>query len=136
MFYERFELHTYFVYELVYHNFMFGQIVKRVRIYKKKRKDDSMKKKYLYSAGAAGVIGATVAGYFLKNKDKRDNVKRKVKNYQNSIRSTLEEAGVPDQSEDKGLEQLENAKMVSEGSQFGVQYYNENKEANTSEYQQ
>ncbi|WP_240458803.1 hypothetical protein [Virgibacillus sp. Bac330] len=94
-----------------------------------------MKKKYLYSAGAAGVIGATVAGYFLKDKDKRDNVKRKVKNYQNSIRATFEEAGVPDQSEDRGLEQLENAKMVSEGSQFGVQYYNENKEANTSEYQ-
>ncbi|API93760.1 hypothetical protein J32TS6_07740 [Virgibacillus pantothenticus] len=96
-----------------------------------------MKKKYLYSAaGAAGVIGATVAGYFLKDKENRDRVKQKVKNYQNSIRTTFEDAGVPDQSENQDLAQLENAKMVSEGSQFGVQYYTQNKEANTSEYQQ
>ncbi|EQB36549.1 hypothetical protein M948_16075 [Virgibacillus sp. CM-4] len=92
-----------------------------------------MKRRYLYSAGAASVIGATVAGFFLKDKDNRDKVKQKIKNYQDGIRSTFEDAGVPDQSANQDLAQLENAKMVSEGSQFGVQYYTENKEKNTSE---
>lgn len=95
-----------------------------------------MKKGYLYSAGAAGVIGATMAGYFLKNKDNRQKVKDKITNYQNGIRTTFEDAGVPDQSENQDLAQLENAKMVSEGSQFGVQYYTEHKDNNTIEHQQ
>lgn len=99
------------------------------------RKDDSMKKKYLYSAGAAGVIGATVAGYFLSNKNTREKLKQRYKKYQNSIRSTFENAGVPDQSPSQDLAQLENAKMVSEGSQFGVQYYTEKKENNRAEKQ-
>jgi len=39
---------------------------------------------------------------------------------------TFEQAGRPGQLEstDQEMDQLENAKMVSEGSQFGVQYYN------------
>lgn len=93
-----------------------------------------MKKRYIASAvGAAGATAA--AGLFLKNKDNREKVKEKVKvatdkvkNYGNGLNKTLEDAGKPDQSSEKDLAQLENAKMVSEGSQFGVQYYNENKE--------
>src|SRR5690625_7662412 len=94
-----------------------------------------MRKRYIFSAvGAAGVIGATAAGYYLKDQDNREkviqkakNVQEKVKSYTNRSDSTFEDAGVPDQSEEKDLAQLENAKMVSEGSLFGVQYYNENK---------
>jgi hypothetical protein len=103
-----------------------------------------MRKRYIFSAvGAAGVIGATAAGYYLKDQDNREkviqkakNVQEKVKSYTNRSDSTFEDAGVPDQSEEKDLAQLENAKMVSEGSQFGVQYYNEHKEESRTEQQQ
>ncbi|WLV25646.1 hypothetical protein QR721_05420 [Aciduricibacillus chroicocephali] len=44
------------------------------------------------------------------------------------LEETIEDAGIPDQTGEKSHAQLENAKMVSEGSQFGVQYYNELKE--------
>jgi len=37
----------------------------------------------------------------------------------------LKSAGQPDQTERMDDTQLENSKMVSEGSQYGVQYYNE-----------
>lgn len=42
--------------------------------------------------------------------------------------TTLLNAGMPDQMESKEIDQLENAKMVSEGSQFGVRYFNESTE--------
>ncbi|MGM8364265.1 hypothetical protein ACLIBG_02165 [Virgibacillus sp. W0181] len=73
-----------------------------------------MKKRHIASIGAVSVA----AGLWLKNKRKNNNK-----------RSTLEQAGKPDQIESEDHAQLENAKMVSEGSQFGVQYYNEAKEA-------
>jgi len=38
---------------------------------------------------------------------------------------TFSMAGAPDQVEQTELDDLENSKMVSEGSQFGVQYFNE-----------
>lgn len=38
---------------------------------------------------------------------------------------TIEKAGIPDQMDVETAAQLENANMVSEGSQFGVHYYNE-----------
>lgn len=50
--------------------------------------------------------------------------KDKLKSEESTLR-VFENAGMPDQSADNELDQLENAKMVSEGSQFGVQYYNE-----------
>lgn len=37
----------------------------------------------------------------------------------------LKSAGKPDQTERADDTQLENSKMVSEGSQYGVKYYNE-----------
>ncbi|GAB3800005.1 hypothetical protein [Virgibacillus kimchii] len=98
-----------------------------------------MRKRYIFSAvGAAGAIGATAAGYYLKDKENREKLVEQAKTMQKkftefrngSSDSTFEDAGVPDQSGNKDLAQLENAKMVSEGSQFGVQYYNEYKDEN------
>lgn len=91
-----------------------------------------MKKRYLISG--VGALGAGVAGFVLKDKNKRDKVMTKVKDTTSKLKNingkntTLEEAGIPDESEKKDIAQLENSKMVSEGSQFGVNYYNEVKE--------
>ncbi|HLR69903.1 MAG TPA: hypothetical protein VK085_00550 [Pseudogracilibacillus sp.] len=87
-----------------------------------------MKKGIAISAlGAAGVLGA--GAYLLNDKmKKRENTR--------GFNQTFEDAGVPDQAEDVDLAQLENAKMVSEGSQFGVQYYNRMKANNILESQQ
>ncbi|ASN05891.1 hypothetical protein [Virgibacillus necropolis] len=90
-----------------------------------------MKKRYLLSG--VGAVGASVAGFVLKDKDKRDKLKTTVKNTTSKIKNrnketTLDDAGIPDQVENNDRSQLENAKMVSEGSQFGVNYYNEIKE--------
>lgn len=80
------------------------------------RKEDLMRKRYI-AAGVAGAVGATVAGYYFKN---REESKKK--------NSPFEDAGIPDQTNKMDLAQFENAKMVSEGSQFGVNYYNEMRE--------
>ncbi|WP_010530409.1 hypothetical protein [Lentibacillus jeotgali] len=94
-----------------------------------------MKKRYI--ASAAGAIGAGITGYLLRNEENRNRLKSKVRNSTEKIRnmnkeeqtdSTFEEAGAPDQTESKAPAQLENSKMVSEGSQFGVDYYNKVKE--------
>lgn len=37
---------------------------------------------------------------------------------------SFSKAGAPDQMEQTELDDFENSKMVSEGSQFGVQYFN------------
>ena len=81
-----------------------------------------MNKGYIYGIGAA--IITTIAGVLFA---------KRMKSNENEP-NNLELAGVPDQLEKKkeDLEQLENAKMVSEGSQFGVQYYNEVKEDDKS----
>ncbi|HLR62251.1 MAG TPA: hypothetical protein VK097_07405 [Lentibacillus sp.] len=94
-----------------------------------------MKKRYI--ASAAGAIGAGITGYLLRNEENRNTFKSKVINSAEKIRnmnkedqldSTFEDAGAPDQAESKAPAQLENSKMVSEGSQFGVNYYNKVKE--------
>lgn len=103
-------------------------------------KGDSMKKRYFVSG--VGAIGAGVAGFVLKDKDKRDKVMTTVKNTTSKLKNrnekntTLEEAGIPDESEKKDIAQLENSKMVSEGSLFGVSYYNEVKEEEEKEQPQ
>lgn len=38
---------------------------------------------------------------------------------------TFSKAGAPDQMKQTEIDDFENSKMVSEGSQFGVQYFNE-----------
>lgn len=61
-------------------------------------------------------VVAVVTGYLL--------VKNRSKNEPTSFVRTLMNAGVPDQVDELEADQLENSKMVSEGSQFGVQYFN------------
>jgi len=88
-----------------------------------------MKKRYLLSlATLAG------AGIIYQKKRARSNhfdtiARTKVAVGSNThLDETIKDAGMPDQVEAKDISQLENSKMVSEGSQFGVQYYNELKE--------
>ncbi|GGK04259.1 hypothetical protein GCM10007063_28250 [Lentibacillus kapialis] len=92
-----------------------------------------MKKRFI----TAGAIAGGITGYLLRNEEKRTKFKSKVKDSAKKIKnfnqdehsdSTLEDAGAPDQIESKDPSQLENSKMVSEGSQFGVDYYNKVKE--------
>lgn len=71
-----------------------------------------MNKRQLLIASGIGVLGAAAVSFFINNKKEERS------------HSTFENAGIPDQAENPDLAQLENAKMVSEGSQFGVQYYN------------
>src|SRR5690625_4538863 len=91
-----------------------------------------MKKRYILSA-----VGAIGVGYLLTNKEKREKLKDNVKFYakksQNNntddfLNTTQEDAGAPDQTTNKDLAQFEKAKMVSEGSKFGVNYYNDVKD--------
>src|SRR5699024_4695303 len=71
-----------------------------------------MNKRLLLIASGVGALSAVAISYFVNKQN------------ENNKMSTLENAGVPDQAGNKDLKQLENAKMVSEGSQIGVQYYN------------
>ena len=74
-----------------------------------------MKKRYILPlVGAAATIGVS---YLIKNKNE-DSAKTTTMN-------SYIQAGMPDQLDSSDRTQLENAKMVSEGSQFGVQYFNE-----------
>lgn len=82
-----------------------------------------MKKRYI--ATAVGVVGAgVVTNLMLRNREKRTQYTE-----ESNRHHMLEEAGIPDQMEKEDLTQIENANMVSEGSQYGVNYYNEVKEA-------
>ncbi|MFB4167633.1 hypothetical protein [Virgibacillus sp. JSM 102003] len=96
-----------------------------------------MRKRYI--ASAAGAVGAGIMGVFLNKEENRNKLKEKVSHIKNKVKgtnhtnSTFEDAGIPDQADNKDPAQLENAKMVSEGSQFGVEYYNEVKENESEE---
>ncbi|MCP3031060.1 hypothetical protein LF817_06850 [Halobacillus sp. A1] len=80
-----------------------------------------MKKRWIFTAVGAATSG--VAAYLLKDETKRQQVVDKAKSIQGKFSKKedmpIEEAGNPE------LADSENAKMVSEGSQFGVQYYND-----------
>ncbi|UOR12964.1 hypothetical protein [Halobacillus amylolyticus] len=83
-----------------------------------------MKKRWIFTAVGAAA-GGTLA-YFMKDEDNRKRVTDKAKSFQANLTQDseqgdmpIEEAGQPEASNP------ENSKMVSEGSQFGVQYYNE-----------
>lgn len=79
-------------------------------------------------------------GFLFGNKENRRKLKENFEDlkYKMSIfnsetnHSLLKNAGIPDQLEDQDITQLENAKMVSEGSQYGVNYYNEIQEEDSS----
>lgn len=85
-----------------------------------------LRKRYLLAAAGLGAV----VGYVLMNEENRKNLIEKINlliNNKNTY-SKIEDVGMPDQINNNELEQLEKAKMVSEGSQYGVQYYNEVKE--------
>lgn len=90
-----------------------------------------MRKRYILSA--AGTIGASaVVGFLLTDKETKAKMKRKIDTVKDMVKpnhlkqhTILDDAGIPDQVEQEDHAQMENAKMVSEGSQFGVHYYNE-----------
>lgn len=100
-----------------------------INIYLSKKGDTRMKKRDFLTAIGASVIGASVASYFLMNDEQKANLKNKLNNKSERLSgmqpTTIEKAGKPDQVTSKDEADLENAKMVSEGSQFGVQYYTE-----------
>jgi len=74
-----------------------------------------MKKRYILPlVGAAATVGVR---YLMKNRN--DN------SAETTLMDPYVQAGIPDQLDSRDRTQLENAKMVSEGSQFGVQYFNE-----------
>ncbi|MFC7061341.1 hypothetical protein [Halobacillus seohaensis] len=80
-----------------------------------------MRKRWIFTAIGAAAGGATA--YLMKDESKRQKVVDKAKsiqgNFNNGDDLPIEEAGQPEVSNP------ENSKMVSEGSQFGVQYYND-----------
>lgn len=88
------------------------------------------KKNVIAMIGAAAGVGT--AGYLLMNEEKRNELQTKGKSLVDKWKqediSTLDEAGIPGQTGIEDPSQFENAKMVSEGSQFGVNYFNEVKE--------
>ncbi|WP_017186019.1 hypothetical protein [Alkalibacillus haloalkaliphilus] len=69
--------------------------------------------------------GAALTSYVLIDENRRNGIKQKVKQLKESFNEgnhtnlPIEEAGNPE------LDDIENSEMVAEGSQFGVQYYNE-----------
>lgn len=74
-----------------------------------------MRKTYIIPA-----IGASaIVGYLIKKKLDNGNEKG---------HTLLEDAGIPDQLSEQGDTLHENADMVSEGSLYGVKYYNEMQE--------
>lgn len=84
------------------------------------RKDSSMKNVYILTAVGLSAL----AGYVVMKKVQKNNEKD---------HTLLEDAGIPDQVNHQDQEQLSKADMVSEGSLYGVQYYNEATENEPSE---
>lgn len=108
------------------------------RVYKlqaNKRKGVFMKKRILIATLGAVSAGA-VAAYLLSDEEKRDKLLTTIDNVVDKINvlnssdrpSTIDIAGIPDQTEYIDETLSENADMVSEGSQYGVSYYNQMKE--------
>lgn len=88
------------------------------------------KRNVIAMIGATAGVGA--AGYLVMSEEKRNELQTKGKSLVDKFKqedtSTLDEAGIPGQISNEDPSQFENAKMVSEGSQFGVNYFNEVKE--------
>lgn len=79
-----------------------------------------MRNRYILSAiGLSAVIGFVVTKMFQRKSGKGHTL--------------IEDAGIPDQLDHQDPAQLSKADMVSEGSVYGVQYYNEVKNEATDE---
>lgn len=91
-----------------------------------------MKKRYIMSAIGA-MSASAVAAYLLSDEESRtklmntiESVKEKMMNSNGEKKpSTLEAAGIPDQTAYADETLAENADMISEGSMYGVNYFNE-----------
>lgn len=83
----------------------------------------NLKKRLLFTATGLAL------GYWLKNRRKNSDTEFGKWDTQD-IDQTIKNAGIPDQIDDYDQAQIENAKMVSEGSQYGVQYYTEQRADN------
>lgn len=66
-----------------------------------------------------GAVAALGTKLILKNRNSNEGT---------TLMHTMRNAGKPDEVDSLERDQIENAKMVSEGSQFGVQYYSDAKE--------
>lgn len=88
---------------------------------------NKLKNKFLISSTSA--LAGMAIGYMIKSTMNNGNGQNDEDN-QYYLDQFLENAGKPDEIDSIERDQLENAKMVSEGSQFGVQYYNELRESN------
>ncbi|MFD2043972.1 hypothetical protein ACFSTA_05380 [Ornithinibacillus salinisoli] len=83
-----------------------------------------MRKRYIVSA--LGIAG--VAGMLIGNKNvRRNNFMKQESN------ATIVNAGIPDQVSSENEAQLDNAKMVSEGSSYGVNYFNDTQQHDSVE---
>ena len=99
-----------------------------------------MKKRYVMSAIGA-LSASAVAAYLLSDEEKRTKLKGTVETVKEKINyfnhkdepSTLEAAGMPDQTTSTNEALSENADMVSEGSQYGVSYFNQKMEEESLE---
>ncbi len=98
-----------------------------------------MKKRWIYSG--VGALGAGAVTYLLKDEKRRTDLKDKAKSFTDSVRENfqsndensdlpVQKAGVPE------VDHSENTKMVDEGSQFGVQYYNKIREEDAEDIQE
>ncbi|WP_027963062.1 hypothetical protein [Halalkalibacillus halophilus] len=80
-----------------------------------------MAKKYIVSSVVAAVTG--LVAYLMVDENRRSETKNNLIKAKQKLTGEkdlpIDQAGKPE------IDQLENADMVSEGSQFGVQYYNE-----------
>lgn len=85
-----------------------------------------MKKRYLLSLATLAGAGIMYQKQRAKSNHFDTMARSKIALGPNAhLDETIKDAGIPDQVEVGDASQLENSKMVSEGSQFGVQYYNE-----------
>lgn len=88
-----------------------------------------MKNKFLISSTSA--LAGVAVGYMLKRTV--DNLNQVDTDSPYYFDQNVDNAGKPDEIDSIERDQLENAKMVSEGSQFGVQYYNELRDDSVSD---
>ncbi len=75
----------------------------------------------------AGAAGVATLSFILMNKDRRGMVKNKWNEVRDAFKK--EDTSLPiEEAGDPGKDNLQNANMVAEGSQFGVEYYNKVRE--------
>lgn len=69
-------------------------------------------------------VSSSVVTYLLVDKEKREKYINKAYEYSRVIKLRKNKSFPIEQAGDPGLDNLSNADMVSEGSQYGVEYYN------------